>query len=69
MPWQPAPMVAQWQQAMNLAHFSSLGCFSWCHNIILHAGQSALLPDRRSSLPLPNTAPQPLCLSVPRTFS
>lgn len=49
---QPSAHMAGWkQQAMNLAHFSSPGCFSWCHNTLLCAGRGGLVPGTRSSLP------------------
>lgn len=57
MPQPPTAMTTWCQQAMNLAHFSSLGCFSWCHNTILHEGQGTLLLDTRPSLAPPNSPP------------
>lgn len=65
MPQLPAPIVARWQQSMNLAQFSSPECFSWCHNIISHTGQAVFLLDTRSSLPLPNTAPSSPAVCLP----
>lgn len=69
MPRPPAPMAAQWQQAMNLTYFSSPGGFFGATTLFCMQDEVLCYRTQGHRDPCQTQAPQPLCLSPPRTFS